>query len=59
MKQLLEEYIIEAVQMREQIGLLSAIIAWDFEDAYEVDLVSLQSTTPVDIKVTDGIVSIG
>lgn len=59
MKELLEEYITEALQLREQIGLLTALVAFQTDDPFTVTLEELRITAVPAIQVEDGVVSIG
>jgi len=57
MKELLEQYVMEAVQMREQQDLLVTLVGTLLvRDKHEVSLEDLKETTPPKIEITNGIV---
>ncbi len=66
MKELLEEYVLEAVGMRQQVELLSRLVSvlWadlEAEDAADgpIDIKELEGVTILDIRIEDGQVHLG
>ncbi len=59
MKELLEEYVMEAMQMRQELDLLRRIISAELDTPLELDLDSLRMVAVVAIQVEDGKVQIG
>ncbi len=69
MKQLLEEYLIETLQLREQTELLGRLIAvmrndlitediWE-RNPTEIPMTELQAVTPPDIRIEDEVLHLG
>lgn len=56
MKELLEEYVVEAQNLRQQVALLLRVMGAVLDDEYEVTLRELEDTTPAGVRVEDGIV---
>ena len=59
MKELLEEYVMEAMQLRSELDLLRRIVSYMHEDSLEIPLEELGVIAVVAIQVEDGVVSVG
>ncbi len=67
MKELLEAYVLEAVELRNQAELLSRLVSVMHEDLTDEDgdgympisIDELQKVTVLDIKIDEGVVHIG
>jgi hypothetical protein len=54
MKQLLEEYVVEAQQLRNQVGLLLRIMGKLLDDEYVISIEELETTDPASVHIEDG-----
>lgn len=59
MKELLESYIVEKLQLQEQVELLSRIITYLDGDTFGVTVEELQEQPPLVVRVEDGMVYVG
>ena len=58
-KEMLEEYILEARALREQVEILARLLAVAMEDDFEIGLDELQAIESVPVKIEDGTVYVG
>ena len=61
MNQMLEDYVVEARALREQVGILARIakILWDTTDIRELSVQQIVNTEPLPVAIKDDTVYLG
>lgn len=58
-KEMLEEYILEARALREQVEILARLLAFAMEGTFDLTLDELETIEPVPVKIHEGMIYVG
>lgn len=58
-KEMLEEYILEARALREQVEIYARLLAFAMEGTFDLPMEQLQAIEPVPVKINEGMIYVG